>query len=90
MDGPDKTGKGKGGPAPGRARQGWSSAGGHSVLLLYNGLVLPHLQYSLMVWGDFQGVGNVTLAGSLLRFQKRIAGLVAGKQGRYPADPLFA
>ena len=63
--------------------------GGHSVLLLYNGLVLPHLQYSLMVWGDFQGVGNVTLAGSLLRFQKRIAGLVAGKQGRYPADPLF-
>ena len=32
----------------------------------------------------------MTLAGSLLRFQKRIAGLVAGKQGRYPADPLFA
>ena len=34
MDGPDRTGKGKGGPAPGRARQGWGSAGGHSVLLL--------------------------------------------------------
>ena len=28
MDGPDRTGKGKGGPAPGRARQGWGSAGG--------------------------------------------------------------
>ena len=27
--------------------------GGNSVLSLYNGLVLPHLQYSLMVWGDF-------------------------------------
>ena len=35
-------------------------------------------------------MGNVTLAGSLLRFQKRIAGLVARKQGRYHADPLFA
>ena len=32
----------------------------------------------------------MTLAGSLLRFQKRIAGLVPGKQGQYPADPLFA
>ena len=63
---------------------------GHSVLSLYNGLVLPHLQYSLMVWGDFYGMGNVTLVGSLLRFQKQIAGLVPGKQGQYPADPLFA
>ena len=43
-----------------------------------------------MVWGDFQGAGNVTLAGSLLRYQKRIAGLVAEKRGRYHADPLFA
>ena len=64
--------------------------GGHSVLLLYNGLVLPHLQYCLLVWGDFQGAGNVTLAGSLLRYQKRIAGLVAEKRGPYHADPLFA
>ena len=64
--------------------------GGHSVLSLYNGLVLPHLQHCLMVWGDFQGVGNVTLAGSLLRFQKQIVGLVPGKQGQYPADPNMA
>ena len=35
--------------------------GGGSLLSLYNGLVLPHLQYCLMVWGDFQGCGNVTL-----------------------------
>ena len=35
-------------------------------------------------------MGNVTLAGSLLRYQKRFAGLVAGKRGRYHADPLFA
>ena len=32
----------------------------------------------------------MTVAGSLLRYQKRIAGLVAGKRGRYHADPLFA
>ena len=64
--------------------------GGRSLLSLYNGLVLPHLQYCLMVWGDFQGMRNKTLAGSLLRYQKRFAGLVAGKRGIYHADPLFA
>ena len=64
--------------------------GGRSLLSLYNGMVLPHLQYCLMVWGDFQGGRNVTLAGSLLRYQKRFAGLVAGKRGLYHSDPLFA
>ena len=64
--------------------------GGWSLLSLYNGLVLPHLQYCLMVWGDFQGGRNKTLAGSLLRYQKRFAGLVAGKRGLYHLDPLFA
>ena len=43
-----------------------------------------------MVWGDFQGCRNVTIGGSLLRYQKRFAGLVAGVSGRYHADPLFA
>ena len=64
--------------------------GGKSILSLYNGLVLPHLQYCLMVWGDFQGGRNQTLAGSLLRYQKRFAGLVAGRRGLYHSDPLFA
>ena len=32
----------------------------------------------------------MTLGGSLLRYQKRFAGLVAGRMGRYHADPLFA
>ena len=67
-----------------------SVLGGRSLLSLYNGLVLPHLQYCLMVWGDFRGCGNVTLGGSLLRYQKRLAGLVAGRAGRYHADPLLA
>ena len=43
-----------------------------------------------MVWGDFQGCRNVTLGGSLLRYQKRFVGLVTGAGGRYHADPLFA
>ena len=64
--------------------------GGRSLLSLYNGLVLPHLQYCLMVWGDFHGARNMTLAGSLLRYQKRFAGMVAGKRGLYHSDPLFA
>ena len=67
-----------------------SVLGGRSLLSLYNGLVLPHLQYCLMVWGDFKGSRNDTLGGSLLRYQKRFAGLVAGRNGRYHADPLLS
>ena len=40
-----------------------SVLGGRSLLSLYNGLVLPHLQYCLMVWGDFREGGNLTLGG---------------------------
>ena len=39
---------------------------GRSLVSLYNGLVLPHLQYCLMVWGDFESCGNRTRAGALL------------------------
>ena len=34
--------------------------GGKSLLSLYNGLVLPHLQYCLMVWVDSKGARNAT------------------------------
>ena len=63
---------------------------GGSLLALYNGLVLPHLQYCLMVWGDFRGCRNVVLADTLLRYQKQFARLSAGRRGRCHADPLFA
>ena len=66
-----------------------SVLGRNSLLSLYNGLVLPHLQYCLMVWGDFRGARNATLGDSLLRYQKRLAGLIAGRRGRYHADPLL-
>ena len=64
--------------------------GGQSLLSLYNGLVLPHLLYCLMVWGDFREGRNATVGGSLLRLQKGLAGMIAGKRGIYHADPLLA
>ena len=63
---------------------------GNSIRTLYNGIVLPHLQYCLIVWGDFVGGRNKTLASCLLKFQKRFVGMVAQAKGRYHADPLFA
>ena len=63
---------------------------GGLLLSLYNGMVLPHLQYCLMVWGDFEAGRNKTRGEALLRLQKRFVGLMAGKRGIYHADPLFA
>lgn len=39
-----------------------------SLLTLYNALVLPHLNYSLLVWGNTQS----TLLNSLFKLQKRV------------------
>ena len=64
--------------------------GGKALGMLYNALVLPHLQYCLMAWGDFQGNRNSTLGESLLKLQKRFAGVLAGKNGKYHADPIMA
>ena len=64
--------------------------GKQSLLKLYNALVLPHLQYCLIAWGDFRGNHNSKQGGSLLRLQKKFVGIISGKNGRYHADPLFA
>ena len=64
--------------------------GGRLLLSLYNGLVLPHLQYCLMAWGGFSADRNKVQGEALLRLQKRFVGLMAGKVGLYHADPLFA
>ena len=61
-----------------------------SLLKLYNALVLPHLQYCLMAWGDFQGNHNTKQGASLVRLQKKFVGIISGETGRYHADPLFA
>ena len=74
----------------GAGEAGVCAGGGRQLLSLYNSMVLPHLQYCLMVWGDLRGDRNATLGGALLRYQKRFAGLAAGRRGRYHADPLLA
>ena len=71
----------------GRAR---SVLGGDSLQVLYNSLVLPHLQYCLLAWGDLAGDGNGSMGRAILSHQKRLVGMIAGKTGRYHADPLFA
>ena len=64
--------------------------GGRLLLSLYNGLVLPRLQYCLMAWGGFTAGRNRVQGGALLKLQKRFVGLLAGKRGLFHADPLFA
>jgi hypothetical protein len=62
----------------------------HLLVLLYNSMVLRHLQYCLMVWGNFEVDRNKAQGETLLKLQKRFVGLIASKGGRYHADPLFA
>ena len=64
--------------------------GAKSILRLYNALVLPHLQYCLMVWGDFEEGRNKALGESLLKYQKKFMGLIAGKRGMFHSDPIFS
>ena len=44
-----------------------SVLGGRQLLTLYNSMVLPHLQYCLIVWGDFQEARNAVAAECLFR-----------------------
>jgi hypothetical protein len=62
----------------------------HLLISLYNSLVLPHLQYCLMVWGNFETDRNKVQEETLLKLQKRFVGIIAGQGGRYHVDPLFA
>jgi hypothetical protein len=39
----------------------------HLLLSLYNSMVLPHLQYCLMVWGDFEASRNLAYGETLLK-----------------------
>ena len=67
-----------------------SVLGGKQLHMLYNALVLPHLQYCLMVWGDFQENGNKGLGDAILSCQKKLAGFIAGKREKHHSDPVFA
>jgi hypothetical protein len=46
----------------------------HLLLSLYNSMVLPHLLYCLMMWGDFEAVRNLAYGETLLKLQKRFVG----------------
>jgi hypothetical protein len=60
------------------------------LISLYNSMVLPHLQYCLKVWGNFETDRNKAQGEILLKLQKRFIGIIVGKGGRYHADPLFS
>ena len=44
----------------------------------------------MIVWGDFHEGKNKKLGDDLLKYQKRIIGMIEGAQGRYHADPGFS
>ena len=49
----------------------------------------PHLQYCLIVWGDFEGSRNATVGRTLLRHQKKFAGMINGQGRSFHSDPAF-
>ena len=71
----------------GRARSFMDRA---QLSLLYNTMVLPHLQYCLINWGNFKGDRNLGLRDRLLTLQKRLVRIISGSHRISHADPLFA
>ena len=63
---------------------------GPQLDLLYNTMVLPHLQYCLINWGNFKGDRNLGLRDRLLTLQKSLVRIVCGANRLTHADPLFA
>ena len=63
---------------------------GPQLFLLYNTMVLPHLQYCLINWGNFKGDRNLGLRDRLLTLQKSLVRIICGAGRISHADPLFA
>ena len=63
---------------------------GPQLFLLYNTMVLPHLQYCLLNWGNFKGDRNLGLRDRLLTLQKSLVRIICGANRLSHADPLFA
>ena len=63
---------------------------GPQLFLLYNTMVLPHLQYCLINWGNFKGDRNLGLRDRLVTLQKCFVRIVSGANRLSHADPLFA
>ena len=60
------------------------------LVLLYNTMVLPHLQYCLVNWGNFKEDRNLKLRDRILRLQKCFLRIIYGVHRLSHADPLFA
>ena len=57
---------------------------------MYNTMVLPHLQYCLINWGNFGGDRNIGLRDKILTLQKSLVRIICGAGRISHADPLFA
>ena len=53
-------------------------------------MVLPHLQYCLLNWGNFKGDRNLGLRDRLLALQKSLVRIICSASRISHADPLFA
>ena len=60
------------------------------LTLLYNTMVLPHLQYCIINWGNFKEDHNLKLRDKLLSLQKCFLRIIHGAHRLSHADPLFA
>ena len=63
---------------------------GPQLFGLYNTMVLPHLQYCLINWGNFEGDRNLWLRDKILTLQKRLVRIVCGVGRSSHTDPIFA
>ena len=63
---------------------------GPQLFHLYNTMVLPHIQYCLINWGNFKGDRNLGLRDRLVTLQKRLLRIICGAHRLSHADPLFA
>ena len=64
---------------------------GAQLLLLYNTMFLPHLQYCLLNWGNFGGDGNSGLRAGLVSLKKSWVRIIAASNNPIShTDPLFA
>ena len=57
--------------------------------LLYNTMVLPHLQYCIINWGNFKHDKNIALKNKLLSLQKSLVRIIGNAHRISHTDPLF-
>ena len=59
------------------------------LAMLYNTMVLPHLQYCLINWGNFKQDGNIQFRNKLLNLQKSLVRIICNANRISHVDPLF-